>query len=95
MTRKCLTRSLWTTPAECTYLSPRWTEIRCERCEGEIETDQDLVEKVLNELLFEWSRSQETMKIGTEELGDEIPGTIVVDIMIKGINRRTNLREER
>lgn len=37
-------------------------------------TYQDLIEKVLDELLFQRSRGQETMKIGAQELGHEITG---------------------
>lgn len=33
---------------------------------------QDLVEKVLDELLLERSRCQETVQIGTQELGDKV-----------------------
>jgi hypothetical protein len=48
-----------------------------ERDEGGVETDQNLVEKVLDELLFEWPRCKETMKISAKELSDEISGTRV------------------
>jgi hypothetical protein len=36
------------------------------------QTSEDLVEEVLDELLFEWTRSEESVKIGTEELSDEV-----------------------
>jgi len=38
----------------------------------EIETDQNLVEEVLNELFFKWPGCEETMKIGAEQLSDEV-----------------------
>jgi hypothetical protein len=59
-------------------LRPRWTEIR--RDEGDergFETHQNLVEEVLDELLLKWSGSKETMKIGAEQLSDEISGATV------------------
>ena len=37
-----------------------------------ITTYQDLVKKVLNELLFQRSRSQEAVKISAQEFGHEI-----------------------
>jgi hypothetical protein len=33
---------------------------------------EDLIQEVLDELLFKGSRSQETVQIGTQELGNEI-----------------------
>lgn len=35
-------------------------------------TNQDLVQEVLNELLLERSRSEQAVKVGAEELGDEV-----------------------
>ena len=39
---------------------------------------QDLIQEVLDELLLEWSRSQQTMQIGTKELGDEVASILSV-----------------
>ena len=35
-------------------------------------THQDLVEEVLDELLLEGARSEQSMQVGSEELGDKI-----------------------
>lgn len=48
-------RSRWTTPAECTYLRPRFAQISyCFAIQIEYSTYQNLVEEVLNKLFFEW-----------------------------------------
>ncbi len=55
-------RSRWTTPAEWTYLRPRWWLLNVR---GEVEgwrgAHQDLVEEILNELLLERSRGEEAV----------------------------------
>ena len=35
-------------------------------------TYHDLVQEVLDELLLKWPRSEKTVKIGSEKLGDEV-----------------------
>ena len=42
------------------------------------DTYQDLIKEVLDELLLEGSGSKQTVKIGSEELGNEITSTISV-----------------
>lgn len=37
-----------------------------------LQTSQDLVQKVLDELFFERSGSKETVQVGSEEFGDEV-----------------------
>ena len=35
-------------------------------------THQNLVQEVLNELLLQWPRSQKTVQVGTQKLGNEV-----------------------
>jgi len=42
----------------------------CQEKQGS--THQNLVQKVLNELLLQWPRSQKTMQVGTQKLGNEV-----------------------
>ena len=35
---------------------------------------ENLVEEILNELLLEWPRRQQSVKVGTQQLGDEVTG---------------------
>jgi hypothetical protein len=38
------------------------------------QASEDLVEEVLDELLFEWTGSEESVEIGTEKLSHEVAG---------------------
>lgn len=38
-------------------------------------TYQDLIQEILNELLFQWSRREEAVQVGTQEFGYEIATT--------------------
>jgi hypothetical protein len=56
-----------------------------------LETTQDLVQKVLDKLLFERARGEETVQVGTEQFGDKvaIKGQYgaggIVDIDVRGL----------
>lgn len=72
-------RSLWTTPAECTYLRPRCggKKGRGERYRKRWRVERhapykDLVEEVLDELLLERSAGEQSVKICAEQLGHEV-----------------------
>jgi hypothetical protein len=61
------------TPAEWTYFSPlcKFT-FRMDFFYASIYTYQDLIEEVLDELLLERSGSEETVEIGSKQLGDKV-----------------------
>lgn len=67
------------------------------------QTSEDLVEEVLDKLLLEWTRGEESVKIGTEELSDEVAEDVsmyafrrvYLDGGVYWANRLTCLREER
>ena len=42
----------------------------CQEKQGS--THQNLVQKVLDELLLQWPRSQKTVQVGTQKLGNEV-----------------------
>lgn len=95
MTRKYYTRSRWTTPAECMYLRPRYWEgkgktggLIMDNIEGiwvDEVTYQDLVQKVLNKLLVQGPRGQQTMEISSEQLCHKV--TIGGEIWRHGVRR--------
>ena len=61
------------TPAEWTYFKPLWiTTIRVNSLLALNYTYQYLIEEVLNELLLEGSGGEETVEIGSEQLGDKV-----------------------
>lgn len=39
-----------------------------------LQTSEDLVEEILDELLLQWTRGEESVQIGSEELSDEVAG---------------------
>lgn len=47
-------------------------------------THENLVKKVLDELLLERARSQEAVEVGTQELGHEV--TVEVSTMAQGVS---------
>ena len=53
-------------------LCPRATHASNKSLSNEWEAYEDLVEKVLNELLFERSRREETMQIGSQKLRHKV-----------------------
>jgi hypothetical protein len=65
-------RSRWTTPAEWTYFSPRFFQLAEIPEESRAGTNQNLIEEVLDELLLEGSGREKTVKIGSEQLSDEV-----------------------
>lgn len=59
-------------------------------------TDQNLVEEVLDELLLQWPRGEQAVKISAEQLGDEVTtARISNDRRMSDPDRRTYPREER
>lgn len=48
-----------------------------------VRTHHDLVEKVLDELLLEWPRCEQPVKIGTKQFRDEVAGTKVSHVYPK------------
>ena len=44
-----------------------------------LKTTEDLVKEVLDELLLQRARSQETVKVGTKELGDKVASVSAED----------------
>jgi hypothetical protein len=70
-------RSRWTTPAEWTYFRPRYKHAgqyapARDRKHGAVRTHHDLVQEILDELFFEWSRGQKPVEVGAEKFRDEV-----------------------
>lgn len=93
-----LTKSRWTTPAECTYLSPLWDVESVSwwsyiRNIGYIDHYQNLIQKVLDKLLFQRTRSDQTMKVGSKQFRNKIANGIHVEMRIRRcwVVRSTNL----
>ena len=55
------------------------------------EPSEDLVEEVLDELLFEWSRCEQTVQIGSKQLSDEIAGRSISKLFHCGKKARFHL----
>jgi len=69
-------RSRCTTPAEWTYFNPRYSRLDTSYARrqhvGKELLYQNLVKKVLDELLFQGSRGQKAMEVGPEKLRYEV-----------------------
>lgn len=76
-------RSRWTTPAEWTYLSPRYRDWSVMPFRIKLPAYQDLIEEILNKLFLQGPRGQETVEVGAQKFGDKVAVVKLAPVVVR------------